>query len=408
MKRFFAIMLSAMTMFSMFTACGTPAQSDLPSTSDTAEEQEAPDAPAVEEAKWPTASETADQMNLGINLGNTFEAYNADGCEKITYEWMPIVGNNTPYDYETTWGATSPTQASIDGMKAAGFDTLRIPVYWGNMMENDGTWTIHPDYIARVKEVVDYCQKADMYAVINIHHFDEFVIRRNDIEECERIFDILWTQIAEAFKNYDHRVVFEGFNEYLGGSQFDESGKLKDLPEFKGYALTNACNQAFVDAVRATGGNNAERVLIVSGYNTNIDRTTSDEFEMPKDTVADRLMVSVHYVDNNMYWSNSIGNQRWLDYIDDQCDKLERAFTSKGIPAFLGETTASYPDDRMAKDAKYKKSANCVEIVLEELYDRGFIAAIWTCYDDWYDRTNCKMVDEDYAKVVSRIAKKER
>ncbi len=405
MKRIFAITISILILFTALTACGTPAE---PNNNDTPNVPATPDTPAVEEAKWPTAQETADEMNLGINLGNTFEAYDADGCEKITYEWMPIVGDNTPYDYETTWGTTSPTQAAIDGMKAAGFDTLRIPVYWGNMMENDGTWTINPDYMARVKEVVDYCQKADMYAVINIHHFDEFVIRRNDVDECERIFTILWTQIAEAFKDYDHRVVFEGFNEYLGGKQFDESGELRELSDFKAYLLTNTCNQAFVDAVRATGGNNAERVLIVSGYWTNIDKTTSSEFKMPEDTVADRLMVSVHYVDNNMYWSNSIGNQRWLDYIDNQCDKLEAAFTSKGIPVFLGETTASYPSERFAWDAIHKDSAECVEIVLEELYDRGFIAAIWTCYDDWYDRVNCKMAEEDYAKVVEKLAKQLR
>ncbi len=396
MKKAIAIILCLITLL---TGCAAPSSPDTPSTSDT---------PDAEEVKSPTAQEVADGMNLGINLGNTFEAYNADNCDKITYEWMPVVGNNTPYDYETTWGTTSPTQEAIDGMKAAGFDTLRIPVYWGNMMENDGTWTIHPDYLARVKEVVGYAQKADMCAVINIHHFDEFVIRRHDVDECVEIFTRLWTQIAEYFKDCDYMVVFEGFNEYLGGKQFDENGELRELSDFKAYLLTNKCNQAFVDAVRATGGNNAERVLIASGYWTNIDKTTAADFVMPTDTIADRLMVSVHYVDNNMYWSNSIGNQHWLDYIDDQCDKLERAFTSKGIPVFLGETTASYPAERIAGDAKFKDSAECVEIVLDELTDRGFIPVIWTCYDDWYDRANCKMAEEDYAKVVTRIAKKLR
>ena len=122
-------------------------------------------------------------------------------------------------------------------------------------------------------EIVDYCENAGLYAVINIHHFDEFIIRRNSLEDCEEIFTNLWTQIAEYFKDYPYTVVFEGYNEYLGGNQFDKNGKLVELSKSDAYKLTNALNQAFVSAVRATGGNNAARVLIISGYLTNIDNT---------------------------------------------------------------------------------------------------------------------------------------
>ncbi|MDY3793202.1 MAG: cellulase family glycosylhydrolase, partial [Oscillospiraceae bacterium] len=135
----------------------------------------------------PTAAEVAKDMGIGLNLGNTMEAYNASGCEKITYEWIPVVGNNTPTDYETCWGAEITTQEVIDGIKNAGFNTVRIPVFWGNMMKNDGKWDIDPDYMARVKEIVDYCVNDDLYVVINIHHFDEFIIRRHTVPECEEI-----------------------------------------------------------------------------------------------------------------------------------------------------------------------------------------------------------------------------
>lgn len=324
-----------------------------------------------------TASEVAERMGIGLNIGNTMEAYESTNCEKSSYEWIPICGDNTPEDYETRWGAVVTTQKIINGIKAEGFNTIRIPVFWGNMMENDGTWTINPDYLERVKEIVDYCMKADMFAVVNCHHFDEFIIRRNNVEECKEIFTTLWTQIADYFKDYPYTLVFEGFNEYLGGSQFNEKGKLVDPGLDSGYDMTNTCNQAFVDAVRATGSNNADRVLIVSGYNTNIDRTTSPRFKMPTDSVEDRLMVSVHYVDNAMYWSNSIGNQRWLDYTDSQCKLLEEAFTSKGIPVFLGETTAQYPTDRFAFDAVHTDSAECLEIVLDKLKEKGFVPVIW-------------------------------
>ena len=136
---------------------------------------------AKEWTEPPTAQQVAEDMRLGLNLGNTMEAYDATDCEKITFEWIPEIGENTPSDYEQYWGAEITTQEIIDGIKNSGFNTVRIPVFWGNMMKNDGNWDIDPDYIARVKEIVDYCQNANLYAVINIHHFDEFIIRRNTV-----------------------------------------------------------------------------------------------------------------------------------------------------------------------------------------------------------------------------------
>ncbi len=361
--------------------------------------------PDVEKIVSPSANEVARDMGLGLNLGNTMEAYEATNCEKITYEWIPVVGDNTPTDYETCWGAVVTTQEVIDGMKDSGFNTVRIPVFWGNMMENDGTWTINPEYLARVKEIVDYCEKAGVYSVINIHHFDEFIIRRNDVEDCKEIINTLWTQIADYFKDYPYTVIFEGFNEYLGGKQFNENGELVEPSEFKAFLLTNELNQSFVDAVRATGSNNAERVLIVSGYTTNIDKTTSSQFVMPTDTIEDRLMVSVHYVDNIMYWWNRIGTQDWLNYIEDQCTKLENAFSSKNIPVFLGETTAIYPQSNFGGDAIHTETSECLEIVLTELTKRGFVPVIWDVNDNFYSRTEFKIKDSNNDKVIKKILK---
>ena len=351
-----------------------------------------------------TAQQAAVGMGIGLNLGNTMEAYDATNCEKITYEWIPVVGDNTPTDYETKWGAVVTTQEVIDGIKDSGFNTVRIPVFWGNMMKNDGTYTINSDYIKRVGEIVDYCQNAGLYTVVNIHHFDEFIIRRNSLEDCEKIFTNLWTQIAEYFKDCPYNVVFEGYNEYLGGKQFDESGNLVELSKSDGYALTNALNQAFVDAVRATGGNNSERVLIASGYWTNIDLTTSSQFVMPKDTVSDRLMVSVHYVDNSMYWSNQIGGQVWLDYIDSQCELLKKAFTDKGIPVFLGETTSIYPQSNFTSNPIYKTSTECLEVVLNKLLDYGFVPVLWDVNDNFYSRTEYKIKSETDRELIKKIS----
>ena len=365
-------------------------------------------APAEQVSAVPTAHMVAKNMGIGLNLGNTMEAYDANGCEKITFEWIPVVGSNTPGDYESCWGAVETTQEVIDGIKAEGFDTVRIPVFWGNMMKNDGTYTIDPDYMARVNEIVDYCQKADLYTVINIHHFDEFIIRRNSTEECKKIFTNLWTQIAEYFKDYPYTVVFEGYNEYLGGDQFDESGKLTSLPKDDAYEMVNTLNQAFVDAVRATGGNNGERVLIVSGYWTNIDNTTAPEFIMPTDTVPDRLMVSVHYVDNAMYWMNRIGGEEWINYTDSQIALLNKAFTEKNIPVFMGETSAGYPRTNFDKSAVYTDSTECVKIVLNKLIDNGFVPVIWDVNDGFYSRTEYRIKSDADREMIAEISGKLR
>ena len=353
-----------------------------------------------------TATEMAEEMGIGLNLGNTMEAYSAGGCETIEYEWIPVCGGNTPSDYESCWGAAITTQEIISGIKSAGFDTVRIPVFWGNMMENDGTYTINPDYMARVREIVDYAQNAGLYTVINIHHFDEFIIRRNSLEDCRGIFTSLWTQIAEEFRDYPYSLVFEGYNEYLGGAQFNENGQLVDPERADGFKMANTLNQTFVDAVRATGGNNAERVLIVSGYWTNIDLTTSAEFVVPADTVSDRLMVSVHYVDNAMYWSNKIGGQEWLDYIDSQCGLLKKAFADKGIPIFLGETTSIYPNSNFASDAKHTNSTECLEIVLGKLDEYGFVPVLWDTSNNFYNRTAGQIKRESDKALIAGLSEK--
>ena len=363
-------------------------------------------ASAASDEAAPTAMEVAKSMGIGLNLGNTMEAYSSANCEQVTYEWIPVVGNNTPKDYETCWGAVETTQEIIDGIKAEGFDTVRIPVFWGNMMKNDGKYTINSDYIARVKEIVDYCQNAGLYTVINIHHFDEFIIRRNSTKDCKKIFTSLWKQIAEHFKDYPYTLVFEGYNEYLGGNRFDGSGNLAELSKADAYEMTNTLNQAFVDAVRATGGKNKERVLIVSGYWTNIDNTTSPEFVMPADKVSDRLMVSVHYVDNAMYWTNKIGGDEWVKYTDSQIDLLNKAFTEKNIPVFMGETTAGYPASNFEANAKYKDSAKCVEMVLNKLIDNGFVPVIWDVSNGFYSRTLRRIKTEADRNMIRKISNK--
>ena len=346
-----------------------------------------------------TSAEFIKEMGVGFNLGNTMEAYWSGSDNKTS--GCSLIGMNTTSDYETCWGEPLTTQERIDGMKAAGFDTVRIPVYWGNMMADDGTFTISADYFNRVEEIINYCRNNGLYTIINIHHYDEYIIKNFSEDEAVAAVEKLWTQIAERYKEYSDYLIFEGFNENLGTTR--ESDKYSEAQKFD---YVNRMNRTFVDAVRKSGGNNAQRMLIVSGYWTNIDKTTTDKFIVPTDTVKDRIMVSVHYVDNAMYWTNKIGTQQWLDYAKAQCELLKKAFTEKGIQVVLGETTSIYGRERFGAEPLYKESSECLKIILDMLTDYGFTPILWDAGSNFYSRTGCKIKSETDAAVIAEIAEK--
>lgn len=341
----------------------------------------------------------AKEMGVGINLGNTFEAYWEDTNREFT--GAQTIGENTPQNYETCWGAVVTTPECIDGMKSAGFRTVRIPVYWGNMMENDGKYQINSEYLARIKEIVDDCRKNNMYVIVNIHHYDEFLIKHQDKEEVLKAVGILWEQIADYFKDYSDYLVFEGYNEALGTPR--NEGDWAERSD-EAYAYVNEMNQVFVDTVRKTGGNNTERILIASGYWTNIDNTTNENFKMPSDSASDKMMVSVHYIDNAMFWTNQVGNQKWLQYSTDQCEELKNRFTAENIPVFVGECTAVYPKSNFAGNAEYTESSECLQMVLDMAVDYGFVPVLWDTNDNFYSRTENKIKSDSDQAVITEIA----
>lgn len=346
------------------------------------------------------AWEMAEHMGIGINLGNTMEAYWADTADLTG--GAQTIGDDTPGNYETCWGAVETTEEMIIGMKEAGFSTLRIPVYWGNMMEDDGTFTINQEYLGRVGELVTYGLDAGMYVVINIHHYDGFLIEHYPQDQVLEITEALWKQIAEYFREYPEELIFEGFNEALG-----MTGPEGQLPAEKMYAFVNNMNQTFVDAVRSTGGGNAMRILIVSGYNTNIDATTDERFLMPQDTVEDRLMVSVHYIDNACFWTNSVGNEAWLDYSRNQCRLLKTRFLDQGIPVFVGECTAGYPPERISWDATVTESSDCLEMILGMIAEYGMVPVLWDVCDQFYLRSELRIASEADQTVIDAYVSKE-
>lgn len=361
-----------------------------------AEETEAVDNGVMREGL--TALEATRLMGNGINLGNTLEA-----CDNNVG-----IKTNTPLSYETHWGQPKTTQAMIDGMKAAGFDTIRIPVAWMTNATHlyEGDYTIDADYMDRVEEVVRYARKAGMYVIIN-DHWDGGWYGMFGSESAEtralamEAYKGMWQQIAERFRDYSDYLIFESANEELGG-RFDENSPLycsdsvvTYLNDDERYALTNEINQTFVDVVRATGGNNATRFLLIAGYSTDIDQTCDDRFQMPKDTVDSKLMVSVHYYDPWSYCgaSSAVSATKWgkvsdYEYMDQQLAKMTK-FTEAGYGVVIGEYGALPCSDGLKDNTLAYHTA-----FLDACTKYDLTNCLWDC-SGLYKRVSQTFADDD-------------
>lgn len=361
-----------------------------------AEEAEAVDNGVMREGL--TALEATRLMGNGINLGNTLEA-----CDNNVG-----IKTNAPLSYETHWGQPKTTQAMIDGMKAAGFDTIRIPVAWMTNATHlyEGDYTIDADYMDRVEEVVRYARKAGMYVIIN-DHLDGGWYGMFGSESAEtralamEAYKGMWQQIAERFRDYSDYLIFESANEELGG-RFDENSPLycsdsvvTYLTDDERYALTNEINQTFVDVVRATGGNNATRFLLIAGYSTDIDQTCDDRFQMPKDTVDSKLMVSVHYYDPWSYCgaSSAVSATKWgkvsdYEYLDQQLAKMTK-FTEAGYGVVIGEYGALPCSDGLKDNTLAYHTA-----FLDACTKYNLTNCLWDC-SGLYKRVSQTFADDD-------------
>ncbi|MCL2356216.1 MAG: glycoside hydrolase family 5 protein [Defluviitaleaceae bacterium] len=288
-----------------------------------------------------TAAEWVAGVRTGWNLGNHLDARTARGQ---TVEQM-----------ETAWTNTVVTPQMVNSVYASGINGIRIPITWQKAIDND--FNIRADWMARVHEVVGYAVANDMYIMINTHHDDE-IFRLHDryMAESRRAVTTLWTQIANEFIDYNERLVFQGFNEpRTRNSPAEWSG---GTPEER--RNLNELNQLFVDTVRATGGNNAQRVLIVPTYAASGTAAAINDLVVPTDTVPDRIIVSVHSYSPWLF-ALQIGpdsTDRWdannsgdTNPIRSYIDRAYNAFVRNGIPVVFSETGAVNRDNNAARIA---------------------------------------------------------
>jgi endoglucanase len=299
-----------------------------------------------------TSVELAREMIPGWNVGNSLEALN----------W------STHLPDETAWGNPLITQDLIDAIKAAGFNAVRIPVAWSNFSD-ELAFTIEESWLERVEEVVCYVLDNGMYAIIN-EHWDNGWIQPTsaDSEYVSERLAAMWQQIAIFFRDYDDHLLFAGTNEVMVEGNYG-------TPTREYYTVQNSYNQTFVNTVRATGGRNYYRHLVVQGFNTNIGYTLS-YFTIPTDVVPNRLMVEVHYYDPYNFTMNESSNiiqwgkyatdpsktETWANesYADNKFNQMKTNFIDNGYAVILGEYGAISrldleSDELNAEHAEYRR-----------------------------------------------------
>lgn len=315
------------------------------------------------------ATELASKMKLGWNIGNTLEATGG----------------------ETAWGNPKVTKALIDFVKANGFNAIRIPCSWNQYLANSTNAQIKADWLARVKEVVQYCVDNDMYVIVNIHWDGGWL--ENNCTEAKKVENnakqkAFWEQIATQLRGFDEHLLFASANE-------------PNVENATQMAVLNSYHQTFIDAVRSTGGKNAYRNLIIQGPSTDIEKTNKLMTTLPTDKVANRMMAEVHFYPyqftlmtkdeswGKMFYYWGAGNHSTTDTdhnptwgeeadIDKLFKSMKTQFVDKGIPVILGEFGAIRRD--LTGDAltlHLKSRADFLKYVVKQSRANGMIPFYW-------------------------------
>ena len=287
---------------------------EIPGISD---EHNLPDLPDIggniEHHGFASAAEIVSEMKVGWNLGNTLDAIGSGGLEA-----------------EMSWGNPKTTKAMIDEVKAAGFNVMRVPVSWGMHLDNE--YNIDRAWLDRVQEVVDYGIENDMFVILNTHHEEWYMPRQSDVDEDLKELGRVWEQIAERFGDYGDHLLFEGVNEpRLRGDGAEWFG----TPEAR--EIVNRYAETFVRTVRASGGNNAERSLLVSPYAASSARENLEALKIPEN--AGNVIVSVHaYLPYdfalNVHGTASYSNDGSVNTL---MSDIKRLFLDKGVPVIITE-----------------------------------------------------------------------
>ncbi len=312
-----------------------------------------------------SSQQIVDDMGLGYNIGNTFDSIGS---------WITI---DDPWEYQRAWNNDPVSKHFIQKVHQAGFKTIRLPVSWAKWIDSNNQ--IDSGYMSAVQTVVDWCMEEDMYVILNIHHdsgaADNSWVRNivTDFDGISRKYADVWTQIANNFAGYGDHLIFEGMNEVEFPAASSKSRQ---------FELLNHLNQLFVDTVRATGGNNAKRHLLIPGFNTDIKQTSDRRFQMPNDP-AGHCILSIHYyspspfavAEHNVDWCEPVttwGSEEDIAEVRANLDILASNFLSKGVPVIIGEYGV-LTEDNKEKESIYAYLKRIPELVKEY----GMCPVLW-------------------------------
>ena len=344
MKIHGTITILALALSLFMSSCSAPAgKTDTPAAdtagTTAAAEEAAPQHTADHgEMRDIDIHELVGEMKTGWNLGNTLDAKGG----------------------ETAWGNPKTTHEMIDAIAEAGFNVIRLPTTWGDKMGDSSTgYKVSEEWMDRVGEIVDYAFDNDMFVILNCHHETSWI--KPAMSETDNVlpkFTALWTQIAEHFEPYGDHLIFEGLNEpRIEGGANEWNGGTAD-----GREALNVLNKAFVDTVRAAGGNNSRRALLITTFAAQVAKSALDDLVIPDD---DRVMVSLHAYTPYNYTYNSKESWEVFTFTDDVAkeidsvfDRIDKYFTDKNIPVVIteyGSVSKSEPGELTRNDSENAK-----------------------------------------------------
>ncbi|WP_024860388.1 cellulase family glycosylhydrolase [Ruminococcus flavefaciens] len=339
-------------------------------------------------------------MRLGWNLGNTMDAIDDTG-------WV-----GSEMGIETCWnGGYKTSKKMIDTVKAAGFRTVRIPVSWHNHV--DGSYQISKQWMDRVQEIVDYAIDDGMYVILNVHHDNDAKYMYPDTahyDQSKKYMTTVWSQIADRFKEYDDKLIFETMNEpRLIGHQNEWWINPSNADCIDAIKTINKLNQDCLDTIRKSGGNNSTRYVAVPGYDCSVDGATNENFQIPNDSAQNRLIVAVHaYLPYGFALAEESDSQSVSKFnintdtseINQAFDKVYQKYTSKGIPVYVGEYGArekgNNVQDRVDCAAYFTAYASSVGVTCCWWDDISFMLL---------DRSNCTWKRPEIVAAINKYAR---
>jgi len=316
-------------------------------------------------------------MGIGINIGNTLDA--TSGFE-----------NQYWHSGETGWGNPMITRELIRALKNHGYTTIRLPVTWKDFMGPAPDYTIGecqrpggcnnppvcPNRMDRAEQVVNWILEEGLYCIINLHHDEWIIDAAHDLNGTLDRYNKVWVQITQRFSEASkEKLIFESMNE-IGFNAVNKN---------EAYTLLNLVNQNFVNTVRASGGNNTDRFLLIAGYWTDINDTVDARFIMPQDTANDKLIVSVHYydpstftiadrIDNSWGFRATWGTASDRTHLSNQIAKLKTRFINNGVPVIFGEYGVTFGRD-YNKDEQSR--IDWMTAVTQICLDNGICPILW-------------------------------